>query len=376
MDLLALALLVAGGAVGALLAAPKRLGVPVVVGELLVGVLLGDSGFGLVDVNRPLLKQLGELGFATVMLIAGSHVPLRDKRIRGAAGSALVVVLATAPLAALAGWLLSDAFGTGHAALYAVLLGSTSAALVLPVVERAGNVPGVLVLVAQAAIADIACIVALPLVADPRRAAGAALGGLAVALAATAVFALGHVFQERRLLHPLHELSKERHLGLALRGSLLVLLILAGVVDDLGTSVMLAGFSCGLVLAALGEPRRLAKQLFAVGDAFLAPVFFVRLGATLNLRALGSDPGLILLGLLLGLGSVLVHVLAGRVRRQPLSLSVLAAAQLGVPVAAVTIGQQAHALRPGEGAAIMLGALVTIVGTAVAGRVLAPQEAA
>jgi Kef-type K+ transport system membrane component KefB len=174
----------------------------------------------------------------------------------------------------------------------------------------------------------------------------------------------------------LHELSKERHLGLALRASLVLLLVLAGAAEELGTSIMLAGFSCGLVLSALGEPRRLAKQLFAVSDGFLAPVFFVRLGATLDLRALGSHPSLLGLGVGLGLGAVAVHVLAGRVTRQPLPYGVLAAAQLGVPVAAVTIGQQAHALRAGEGAAVMLGALVTIAGTAAAGRSLARKAEA
>ena len=373
MDLLLLALLVAVGAVGALIAAPQRFAVPVVVGELMLGVLVGRSGLDVVDVNRPLLKELGDLGFATVMLVAGSHVPVRNPEIRGAARGAIKVVLASAPLAAGAGLLMAWVAGTSHAPLYAVLMASTSAALVMPVL---GSSPGVLPLLAQAAMADTVCIVALPLVADPRRAIGAALGGLAIAIAATAVFALGHVLSEHRLLHPLHSLSKERHLGLALRASMVVLLLLAGTAEELGTSVMLAGFSCGLVLAALGEPRRLAKQLFAVSDGFLAPVFFVRLGATLDLRTLGSHAALLGLGLGLGLGAILVHVLAGRVTRQPLSHGVLAAAQLGVPVAAVTIGQQSHALQAGEGAAIIVGALVTIVGTAVASHFVkeAPRE--
>jgi hypothetical protein len=45
---------------------------------------------------------------------------------------------------------------------------------------------------------------------------------------------------------------------------------------------------------------------------------------------------------------------------QPLSMGALAAAQLGVPVAAATVGTQLHLLAPGEAAALMLGALVTI----------------
>jgi hypothetical protein len=46
----------------------------------------------------------------------------------------------------------------------------------------------------------------------------------------------------------------------------------------------------------------------------------------------------------------------------------MASAQLGVPLAAATIGQQTHVLRAGEPAALILGALVTVVGLAVSSR--------
>ena len=44
-------------------------------------------------------------------------------------------------------------------------------------------------------------------------------------------------------------------------------------------SLMLAGFVSGLAVAAVGEPRRVAKQLFAVTEGFFGPLFFVWLGA-------------------------------------------------------------------------------------------------
>ena len=114
----------------------------------------------------------------------------------------------------------------------------------------------------------------------------------------------------------------------------------------------------------MGEPRRLARQLFAVTEGFFSPLF-VWLGTSLDLRALGLRPSLVLLGLLLGLGAVVSHA-ATRALGQPLSLGVLASAQLGVPVAAATLGVEQHVLAPGEPAALLLGALVTVVLTAVA----------
>jgi len=85
------------------------------------------------------------------------------------------------------------------------------------------------------------------------------------------------------------------------------------------------------------------------------------------MRALGAHPQLILLGVSLGVGAILAH-LAMRLFRQPASLATMASAQLGVPLAAATIGQQTHVLRAGEPAALILGALVTVVGLAVSSR--------
>ena len=56
--------------------------------------------------------------------------------------------------------------------------------------------------------------------------------------------------------------------------------------------------------------------------------------------------------------------------RQPWPVALITAAQMGVPVSAVALGTESRLLRPGEGAAILLGALITIAATSlVSGRV-------
>jgi hypothetical protein len=66
----------------------------------------------------------------------------------------------------------------------------------------------------------------------------------------------------------------------------------------------------------------------------------------------------------------------GRLFGQPLTLAVLAAAQLGVPVAAATLGTDEHLLAPGEPSALMLGALVTVAATSIAGALAARLQSA
>jgi Kef-type K+ transport system membrane component KefB len=172
----------------------------------------------------------------------------------------------------------------------------------------------------------------------------------------------------------LHKLSERRQFALELRIQLAILFGLAALAVQTHVSIMLAGFSFGLVVAAVGEPRRLAKQLFALTEGFLGPLFFVWLGASLNLRDLGHHPSYIGLGLLLGAGGVVAHV-SMRLSGQPVPVGALAAAQLGVPVAAATLGTQLNLLRPGEAPAIVLGALLTIAVSVLAGSALAGRPA-
>jgi Kef-type K+ transport system membrane component KefB len=235
--------------------------------------------------------------------------------------------------------------------------------------------PQVLSVTAQIAIADSACIVLLPLVIDVRQAPTAALGGLAVAGCAVVLFALLRAFDRKGWRQRVHEYSKQHRFALELRTNLILLFALAALAVSTHVSIMLAGFALGLVIALIGEPRRLARQLFGITEGFFSPLFFVWLGASLQVRDLGSHPKLILLGVGLGLGAVLAHC-AGRLLGQPLTLAVLSAAQLGVPVAAATIGTQEHLLAAGEPSALMLGALLTIGCTSIAGALAARGQAA
>jgi Kef-type K+ transport system membrane component KefB len=374
VDFAKLAVIVMAGLLGPLLAFPRRWHVPVVIGELIMGILLGRTVLGYLDASDPTFSFLAEVGFGLVMFVAGTHVPVRDVNLRRSLGRGAARAALVGAGSAFLGIVLAAMFGTGHSALYAVLMASSSALLILPIIDSL-NLGGeqVLALLPQVAIADAACIVALPLAIDPVHAGRAVLGALAVIATGTAVFA-GLSFLERKgYRHRLHHVSEQRHFALELRISLVILFSLAALASGSKVSIMLAGFVFGLAVALVGEPRRLTRQLFALTEGFLGPLFFVWLGSSLDLRALGARPTLILLGLLLGVGAVLSHALT-RLTGQPLSLSSLAAAQLGVPVAAATVGTNLNVLVPGESAALILGALVTIAAATISGGWAARQE--
>lgn len=370
MSFTVLAVICLVGLVGPLLALPRQWHLPIVLGELMAGVVLGRTGFGFLDPGDETFGFLAEVGFALVMFVAGTHVPVRDRRLRPALRIGATRAVAVAVAAVALGYALAAQAGTPHALLYAVLMASSSAAVILPVKDSVGlGGEEVLRLLPQVAIADAACIVLLPLAIDPGHAVRAALGALAVIGCGVAAYVVFAWVERSGWRERVHDVSEERSFAVELRVSLTVLFALAALAVALHVSILLAGFALGLAVSAVGEPRRVARQLFAVTEGFFGPLFFVWLGASLQVRELASHPGMIGLGLCLGLGATAAHLVA-RLLGEPVPLAMLAAAQLGVPVAAATIGGQLGLLRPGEASALVLGALVTLA-VAVAGGSLA-----
>lgn len=360
-----LALISAVALLGPIFSLTRAFRVPVVIGELAVGVALGATGFGLLRAADPTFTFLADIGFALVMFVAGSHVPVRDPALRKGLRVGALRAVAIGVLAVPVGLLLASAFGTGHGPPYAVLLTSSSAGLILPTLAGLPlTAPNILTMLPQVAIADAACIVLLPLAIDPSHAGRAALGALAVGAAAVVLWWMLRWAHRSGAQRRVHEVSEERDLAIELRSLLVGLFGLAAIATALHVSIMLAGFALGLAVAAIGEPRRVAQQLFALTEGFFAPIFFVWLGASINLRELVSHPGAIGLGVSLGFAAVLVHGLMV-LTKQPWAIALTTSAQLGVPVAAATIGTSLGLLQAGEPAAILLGALVTI-GAAVA----------
>jgi Kef-type K+ transport system membrane component KefB len=366
MSFASLAVIMVAALLGPLLALRKAWHWPVVLGELVAGILLGQTGINYLQPDNATFITLANIGFALVMFVAGTHVHVRDPKLRpslriGALRAVLVGVVATMVAVPL-----SAAFHTGHTALYAVLMASSSAALILPTVDSLGlGGKHVLQLLPQITIADIACIVALPFVLDPPHALRSAVGAVAVIACGALLFLALDVLERRGLRKRLHQLSQSRKFALELRINLALLFALSALAVRTHVSIMLAGFTLGLAISAIGRARRLARQLFALTEGFLGPVFFIWLGASLNLRDLGAHPKFVVLGIILGLGAVAAH-LATRITGQPIPIGLLASAQIGLPVAAATVGSQLHVLLPGEADALILGALITI-GLAVLG---------
>jgi Kef-type K+ transport system membrane component KefB len=304
------------------------------------------------------------------MFVVGTHLPLRDPGLRRALRRAAVATALSFAVAVPAGWGLAQATPVKHPALFALLLAASSSAVVMPILHERGLAGGELLLTtAWIALVDIATIVALPLAVEPSRALAIAAGGIAVTAAAVAVFGVVHAFRRNRAVGALREDSGTRGWALDLRLSLLALFGLAAIARAFGTSVLIAGFAAGAIVALAGEPRRLTQQLVGLAEGFFVPLFFVTLGARLNFRALATSWSDVVLAVVLAAAVVGCHLAIAVVMRMPWPAGLLASAQLGLPAGLVSLGLTAGLLTPGQSAAIVASAVATL-GASSAGAAL------
>jgi len=84
MSFATLALICMAGVLGPLLALPRGGYVPVVIGELVAGLVLGPTGANRLHAHDKTFTLLAQIGFALIMFVVGSHIPVRDPRMGAA----------------------------------------------------------------------------------------------------------------------------------------------------------------------------------------------------------------------------------------------------------------------------------------------------
>ncbi len=308
-------------------AARKWLGQPQVVGEMIAGVILGPSLFGLFfpeiqqalfpKDSRTLLYVLAQLGVGLYMFLVGLQFRGDEFRanvksaasvsIAGMAAPFLVAVL-IAPLLLSTGGLFTAGVTQFQATLF---MGAAIAITAFPMLARIiherglSETPlGTLSLSAgaidDAAAWTVLAIVLATLGAGPMVAVKAILGGGALAL-----FIL---FAGPKLLAPLGRIAeREGKVSQTLLGITLILFALAAFgMDWAGIHAVFGGFLLGTVMPRGVFTRELRRVLEPVTVVMLLPIFFTFSGLNTQLSLL-ADPSLFLIA-----GGILIASIAAK----------------------------------------------------------------
>ncbi len=366
VDAASFLVIVVAASVAGLIAAlvEPKLAIPVVVIELMLGIVIGPE---LLDLAKPddFTDFFANLGLGMLFFFAGYEIDFR--RI---AGKPLLL--------ALAGWLLSlllaytiggllAAAGIVLSLLYTgSALATTAIGTLIPVLRDAGELPtrfGTFLL-AAGAVGEFGPILLITLFLSAGHPIEEAL--ILVAFVAIAVFVAVIAVRSAFVGWPLLERTLEASSQLAVRLSVLLIFGLVALAYELGLDLLLGGFVAGLIarMALQGREVELFEaKLTAIGYGFFIPFFFIVSGIEFDLDALlSSTETLYKLPLFLALFFVVRGVPALALyrgvlaeRRDRLALAFYSATELPLVVAITTLAVDAGHMR-GSTAASLVGA--------------------
>jgi len=365
----------------------RALGQPQVVGEMIAGVALGPSLFGLLapDVHGALFTKpaltvlycMAQVGLALYMFMVGLElrVDLIRARIRGAAGVSLAGILVPFALGALiAIWILprgdlfTEGVRVGHAVVF---LGSAMSITAFPMLARilyernlTGTSYGTLSL-AAGSLDDAAawCLLAFVLAsfkADPSIAAYAVGGG--------GLYALIVLGPGRLLLRSLGAVVERAGDLSATLFSFVLLLVMLGAwfTDYTGVYAVFGAFILGAAMPRGALSRELERRIEPLTTTFLLPLFFVYSGLNTRINlidepALWAIAALVLLAAVLGKG--LACGLAARVSgegwRQSVAIGALMNARGLMELILLNIGLERGLITPALFSIMVIMAVVT-----------------
>jgi Kef-type K+ transport system membrane component KefB len=346
-------------------AAEPRFAIPVVVIELLLGILIGPQVADLAHLDSSTMF-FGNLGLGMLFFFAGYEIDL--DRIRGVPlhrasigwGLSLVLAYGLAGILVAANVIVSDLY-TGSA------MATTAIGTLIPILRDAGELRtrfGTYLLAAGAfgEFGPIMLVTLLLSTTHPLHEAVILVFFVFLAVV-TGVVAVRSAFRGWPLLERTFETSSQ----LAVRLAVVLIFGLVALAQELGLDLLLGGFVAGMITRQALRGHELVifdSKLNAVGYGFLIPFFFVTSGMAFNATLLFTDasaaaklPLFTLLFLVIrGLPALLLYrgLLPGRDR---IALGIFCATELPLVVAITTLALKVGDMR-GSTATALVGAAI------------------
>jgi len=345
---------------------PGRFAPPVVVIELLLGILIGPHVLGLAH-SDGFVDFFSNLGLGMLFFFAGYEIDFERIRGRplalGAVGWLISLALAygIGGVLAAAGIILSLVY-TGSA------LATTAIGTLIPILRdnRELNTRFGTYLLAAGSAGEFGPILLITLVLSTTNPVHEA-----AILVAFIILAIVLAVASMRLAwrgFPALERTLESSSQLAIRIAVLLVFGLLFLAAELGLDILLGGFVAGMITRAAFRGREVTvfeSKLTAVGFGFLVPFFFIDSGIEFDLDALGSASALLKLFLFFGLFLVIRGLPAMLLYRRLLALrdraalAFFCATELPLVVAITTIATETGHMRTSTAAGLVGAAMLS-----------------
>lgn len=275
----------------------ERVGQPAVLGELVAGVILGASVLGIVDSGNAIIHLLAELGVILLLFQIGLETDL--KRLLSVGPASAVVAMTGVVVPFIGGYLVAAALGmdTMPAVVAGAALTATSVGITARVLSDLGRLqdPESQIVLGAAVIDDVIGLIILAVVSQVVGGAELTAGSVLTTTALAFGFLIGVLvignFIVPRLFDFLAKIGKEETLGTM---ALALAFLVAYLADAAGSALIIGAFAAGLVLAPTTHAMTVEHNVLRL-SMFFVPIFFVSVGAAVDVRTFG-DPQVLIIG--------------------------------------------------------------------------------
>ncbi|TCP22315.1 transporter (CPA2 family) [Scopulibacillus darangshiensis] len=365
--------------------------IPVVVAEIIAGLIIGQSGFDLVH-HGHWIDILSTLGFIYLMFLSGVEIDfsvfltngkkktlpngkLEPNRF-GLSFMVFVMILVLSFLISLGLVLIHF---TKNPYFMTLVISTISLGVVMPTLKETGLMKTVIgqILLLITVIADLATMILLSVFVSFYDPGSGDMWLLLILFAAGVIlYFIGKGFRHMSFLDTLSKGTV--HIGTRAVFALIILLV--GLSESVGAENILGAFLAGVLVSLLSPNREMVQELDSFGYGFLIPIFFVMVGVDLDIWKLFQDKIIFILIPLLFVGllvSKMVPIIILRKWfdwRTVWGSGFLLTSTLSLIVAAAKVGERIHVIDNRMSSALILLAVVTCLITPIAFRKVFPKR--
>lgn len=365
--------------------------IPVVVAEIIMGLIIGKSGFDIVQPNM-WIETLSTLGFIFLMFLSGVEIDFtvfakKKKKALLSNGKiapntffvSSIIFAGILVLSLLLSYLFVWVGFIENAFLMTLVISTISLGVVVPTLKEAQimktNIGQIILLVAV--IADLATMILLAVFVSIYSEDKGNMWLLLILFAAgVIIYFIGKYFRHRSFL----ETMSKGTIQIGTRAVFTLIIFFVALSETIGAENILGAFMAGVLVSLLSPNHDMVQKLDSFGYGFLIPIFFVMVGVNLDIWELFKDPKILLLIPFLIIGLIISKVFPVMFLKRWYDLkTTLAAASLltstlSLVIAAATIGERIGVIDSRMSGALILVAVITSIITPIGFRKLFPKH--
>lgn len=353
---------------------------PVVVAEILMGIVIGNSFLNIVE-RDSILNILSTLGFIFLMFLSGLEIDFKafkkDKRARqgqnndessipGHLNLALTVFAFIMIISILLAYVFKWLGLVDDVLLMVIIISTISLGVVVPTLKEMNimrTTIGQFILLV-AVLADLVTMILLTVYGAINGQGGSTIWLIGILVVFTAIsYILGVQFKRMSFLQKLMDGTTQ----IGIRAVFALIILLVALAEGVGAENILGAFLAGVVVSLLNPDEEMVEKLDSFGYGFFIPIFFIMVGVDLNIPSLIKEPKLLIIIPILIVAFIVSKLIPVMFIRRwfdmktTIASAFLLTSTLSLVIAAAKISERLNAISAETSGILILSAVITCV---------------